>query len=293
MPAHARSPLPRQCLIALSLCCAAVGARAADVYVSFDAQGQASFAATALDDSYRLLFKDLKGAPAGRLAEPPADVKGALQSAASRHGVDYALLYAVAQAESGFDTQAVSPKGAVGVMQLMPDTARRYGITGEDALALKDNMHRLHGNVDAGSRYLSDLLRLFGGDTELAVAAYNAGEGAVQRSGNRIPNYAETRTYVERVMGTYRRMAGGPVASAVSPLATAPAPDLPEAASAMPRSPQIPARMIAAPVRGAGHGGRASVQIYLGATQEIQRFEKGFAVKPPPALADSGVGGTR
>ncbi|WP_066134345.1 lytic transglycosylase domain-containing protein [Bordetella ansorpii] len=260
--------------------------------MSFDAQGQASFASTPLDDSYRLLFKDLKAGAGVRLTEPPADVKGALERAASRHGVDYALLYAVARAESGFDTQAVSPKGAVGVMQLMPDTARRYGITGEDAVTLKDNMHQLHGNVEAGSRYLSDLLKLFGGDVELAVAAYNAGEGAVQRSGNRIPNYAETHTYVERVMGTYRQMTGGPPASAASSLAAAAAPGLRDAAPAMSRE-ASEERMVAAPARGASRGGRAKVQVYLGATQEIQRFEKGFAVLPSPALADAGVSPAR
>lgn len=258
---HARA-VPK--LLISLLCAWAASVHAADVYVAFDAQGAALFADRPLDERYRLLFKDLQGdagpAPApGRAARgaapPPAEVRAALERAAKAHGLDYALLHAVAQAESGFDSRAVSPKGAIGLMQLMPATARRYGVPGHDAAALRDNLHRTHVNVDAGSRYLRDLLALFDGRTELALAAYNAGEGAVKRAGNRIPDYRETRDYVARVMGTFRRLQAeaGPAASSWSAL--------PQGA------------------RGEG-GGQVAVQVFRGASMGIERFERGFAQQP-------------
>ncbi|SEI59551.1 lytic transglycosylase domain-containing protein [Achromobacter sp. NFACC18-2] len=188
---------------ALLLSCSA--SLAADVYVSFDDQGMAHFAPTALDDSYRLLFRDLSTGARGarRAAEPSPEIRQALEQAAQRHGLDYALLHAVAQAESGFDTHAVSPKGAVGVMQLMPATASQYGVPGTDE-ALQANLRKLDLNVNAGSRYLRALLDRYDGNLELALAAYNAGEGAVQRAGNRVPDYAETRNYVSRIMAAYQ-----------------------------------------------------------------------------------------
>ncbi len=181
---------------------------AADVYVSFDEQGMARFAPTAVDDSYRLLFRDILagGRGARRAAEPSPEIRKALERAAQRHGLDYALLHAVAQAESGFDTQAVSPKGAVGLMQLMPTTGSQYGVPGTDD-ALQANLRKLDLNVDAGSRYLRALLDRYNGNLELALAAYNAGEGAVQRAGHRIPDYEETRNYVSRIMTAYQPQA--------------------------------------------------------------------------------------
>jgi len=121
-----------------------------------------------------------------------------LVGAASRaYGVPHALLLAVMHAESHFNPAARSPVGAIGLMQVMPPTGRRYGVhTG-----LADPLT----NIDVGARYLKDLLKLFGGDKELAVAAYNAGEGAVLKHGRRIPPYAETRAYVPKVMRLYAR----------------------------------------------------------------------------------------
>ena len=115
--------------------------------------------------------------------------------AAHTHGLDPSLLRAVIHAESGFNPLAVSPKGAQGLMQLMPATASRFDVT--DALnpAL---------NIDGGARYLSWLLDRFNADLDLAIAAYNAGEGAVDRFGG-VPPYKETLTYVERVSHLYRR----------------------------------------------------------------------------------------
>lgn len=121
-----------------------------------------------------------------------------LVTAASRaYGVPNALLLAVMHAESSFNASALSPVGAVGLMQIMPQTGVRYGVHRQ--LADPQN------NIDVGARYLKDLLVMFRGDTELAVAAYNAGEGAVIKHGLRIPPYRETRAYVPRVMNLYER----------------------------------------------------------------------------------------
>jgi soluble lytic murein transglycosylase-like protein len=105
-----------------------------------------------------------------------------------------ALLHAVIAVESAYNPQAKSPKGATGLMQLMPDTAKRYGVT--------DLLNPLE-NLRAGARYLRDLLGMFNNNLKLVLAAYNAGEGAVIRSGNAIPNYPETRSYVPRVLQHY------------------------------------------------------------------------------------------
>ncbi len=131
-------------------------------------------------------------------------VQGSLAAASSSYGVDNRLLKAVVAAESAFNPNAVSHKGAVGLMQIMPATARRYGVQPEPGLSVTSQLTNPELNIQTGTRYLADLLRLFGGETELAVAAYNAGEGAVMRAGNRIPNFQETRHYVKKVMSIYR-----------------------------------------------------------------------------------------
>ncbi len=115
--------------------------------------------------------------------------------AAQAYQVDPALVRAVIQAESAFNPQAVSPKGAIGLMQLMPDTARRYGV--QDTFNPTDNVY-------GGVHYLRDLLVLFGHDLRRVVAAYNAGEGAVSRYGD-VPPYPETTLYVERVLTLHQR----------------------------------------------------------------------------------------
>jgi soluble lytic murein transglycosylase-like protein len=108
--------------------------------------------------------------------------------------VEPALLHAVVLAESAYNPKAKSSKGATGLMQLMPGTGKRYGVT--------DLLNPLK-NVTAGAKYLRDLLAMFGNDKRLAVAAYNAGEGAVMRNGNAIPPYAETQAYVPKVLQYY------------------------------------------------------------------------------------------
>lgn len=220
----------------------------ADLWAYVDEQGVSHFAPEKLDDRYQLFFKgadfdklnlvkdglaslNAKGA-AQPLGEQPgfampkrfADmdqwksyqaVQKHMRSAASKHGVDYALLKAVIATESGFDATAVSPKGAVGLMQLMPTTAGLYGVVA-DAPGRKDRKGRAipaqsveekltdpRTNIEAGARHLAYLLKLFKGQLDLAVAAYNAGEGAVQRAGNKVPNFRETQGYVKNVLGLY------------------------------------------------------------------------------------------
>ncbi|MEW6583585.1 MAG: lytic transglycosylase domain-containing protein [Actinomycetota bacterium] len=127
----------------------------------------------------------------------PADVAPLIRAAAAEAGVDPTLVAAVARAESNFRPDAVSPAGAQGIMQLMPGTARGLGVT--DPF---DAWQSLRG----GARYLRQQLDRFGGDTTLALAAYNAGPGAVARSGG-VPPYAETQAYVRRVLSYQRDLA--------------------------------------------------------------------------------------
>lgn len=120
-----------------------------------------------------------------------------IDSAADRHRLDPALLHAVIRAESAYNPNAMSDKGAAGLMQLMPATAQRYGV--------RDRLNPVE-NIEGGARYLSDLLDMFQSDVKLAVAAYNAGENSVKRHGYQIPPIQETRDYVVRVLDYYRRM---------------------------------------------------------------------------------------
>lgn len=130
-------------------------------------------------------------------------VRHLLQEASTKHGIDYALLQALIATESGFDSRAVSPKGAVGLMQLIPPTAERYGVKAGKNVSIEKKLTDPVVNIRAGASYLSDLIKMFPGQIELALAAYNAGEGAVQRAGNKIPNYPETKNYVKTVMQLY------------------------------------------------------------------------------------------
>lgn len=121
---------------------------------------------------------------------------------ARAYGLDSALLHAVISVESRYSPNAISRKGAAGLMQLSPETAKRYGVA--DSL---DPVQNLHG----GAKYLRDLLRIFNNDINLVLAAYNAGEGAVIRHGNRIPPFRETENYVPRVLALYRRYQSEPI----------------------------------------------------------------------------------
>lgn len=134
------------------------------------------------------------------------EVKNDLYEASASYGVDVHLIKAVVAAESAFNHKAVSHKGAIGLMQIMPATARRYGVRPASGVAVERQLVDPVLNIHTGTRYLSDLLKMFDGQTELAVAAYNAGEGAVKKAGNRIPNYKETQQYVSKVMAIYRAL---------------------------------------------------------------------------------------
>ena len=200
----------------------------ADIWGYVDERGTAHFAAEQVDKRYSLFFRgegefdSRRDVPAASAAPSAAQAGAAarllslfdvsptykklgihLQEASRTHGVDYALLQALIATESGFDPVAVSPKGAVGLMQLMPDTARRYGVAGDSKNPVEKKLTDPRTNIKAGTKYLSYLLDLFPGQLELALAAYNAGEGAVQRAGNKIPNYKETQNYVKTVMQLY------------------------------------------------------------------------------------------
>jgi soluble lytic murein transglycosylase-like protein len=120
-------------------------------------------------------------------------------AAAKQTNLDPALIHAVIVAESNYNPNAVSAKGAQGLMQLLPDTARRYGV-------MHREIKQPEKNIKAGAQYLADLLEMFGGDVRLALAGYNAGENSVVRYGNRIPPFAETRAYVPRVLATYDQL---------------------------------------------------------------------------------------
>ncbi|HYV12530.1 MAG TPA: lytic transglycosylase domain-containing protein [Pyrinomonadaceae bacterium] len=111
-----------------------------------------------------------------------------------QYGVDPFLIYCTMAQESSFTSGATSPKGAQGLMQLMPDTAARYGVT---------NPYDVGQNIKGGTRYLKDLLTMFNGRVDLALAGYNAGEGAVIKYGKTIPPYTETRNYVRLILKRY------------------------------------------------------------------------------------------
>jgi soluble lytic murein transglycosylase-like protein len=127
-----------------------------------------------------------------------------IAATAMRHHLDPSLVQAVMEAESGYDPQAVSPKGAIGLMQILPETAALMGLPEPADPA---------ASLEAGCRYLAALQEIFGGDVELALAAYNAGPGAVRRWGT-VPPYRETRDFVRRVGDTYRRLTGLDVSAA-------------------------------------------------------------------------------
>ena len=208
-----------------------------------DARGVAHFAAERQDDRYELFYKGDQGGvgfdsrdgvkpltetprPVAVPTAPPKllayfevspsykAVKHHLREASSQHDIEYELLQALIATESGFDATAVSPKGAVGLMQLMPATAQRYGVRADPKTSVEKKLADPRTNIGAGTRYLRDLINLFPGRLELALAAYNAGEGAVQRAGNQIPNYRETQNYVKTVLQLYHVLKPPPAIAA-------------------------------------------------------------------------------
>lgn len=173
----------------------------ANLYEFIDSSGVRHYSNTAAHDSrYKLIQRIAKAAPSIRKTDQNqvvpkgVDFLALIEDEARAQGLDPALLQAVIRVESGFNPAAVSSKGAMGLMQLMPATAKRYGVG--DAF---DPLQNIRG----GTKYLKDLLQMFGQDIELVLAAYNAGENAVIRHGRRIPPYQETLNYVPKVMRHY------------------------------------------------------------------------------------------
>lgn len=192
--------LPEYILLCLLGPCSAAQA---NIYAYTAADGSVSLSNVPADNRYKTLVSGNNGTvsrpDSGRLPPSPASkarYEQIVEEVAQAHGLDSALLHAVISVESHYNPRAVSRKGAAGLMQLMPATARRYGVS--DSF---DPAQNLHG----GAKYLRDLLTLFNSDMSLALAAYNAGENAVIRNGNRIPPYPETRNYVPRVLDYYRQ----------------------------------------------------------------------------------------
>jgi soluble lytic murein transglycosylase-like protein len=193
-------------LLLLLLGAISAGIAQADIYRYVDADGAVHFTNVPHDSRFKVYLKEK------RTPDPVADTLASeiryydekararyakpIQDAAQATRLEPALIHAVISAESGYNPFARSRKGAAGLMQLMPETAKRYGV--------KNRLDPAQ-NISGGARYLRDLIRMFNNDLQLAVAAYNAGENAVLKAGNRIPPYQETMTYVPRVMTYYRK----------------------------------------------------------------------------------------
>ncbi|PWT92038.1 MAG: hypothetical protein C5B54_04200 [Acidobacteria bacterium] len=161
---------------------------AGNIKVRVDETGRKTF--------YNIPSRALDGGGAGYAvyySQRANDYAPYIQQASFQYGVNSELIRAVIQVESAYNPYAVSPKGARGLMQLMPDTAVRYGVR---------SIFDPQQNIQGGVKYLRDLLNLFSGNLELTIAAYNAGEGVVSRL-NDIPDYQETQNYVRMVMALY------------------------------------------------------------------------------------------
>ena len=190
-------------VVATGLLCLSNTCRA-DIYFYVDAAGGAHFSNVPADEHYRLLLaaprsanRSDSGAAVAWLARA-ASFDHLIEDAAHAHAVQSALVRALIVVESGFNPRALSKRGAIGLMQLRPETARRYGVR---------DIYDPAQNIGAGVRYLSDLMTLYDSNTELALAAYNAGEAAVARYGGHIPPYRETQEYVPNVLRVYRLLA--------------------------------------------------------------------------------------
>jgi soluble lytic murein transglycosylase-like protein len=197
----------------------------AEVWGYVDEKGVAHFAAEQLDERYELFYRGgesfdtSKGVRTPRAVTVPTSqpkllaflevsptyklVQEHLKEASRANRIDSDLLKALIATESGFDAHAVSPRGAIGLMQVMPATAERYGVVGDRKTPAARKLADPRTNIRTGTRYLRYLLDLFEGRMDLALAAYNAGEGAVQRAGNRVPNFPETQNYVKTVLQLY------------------------------------------------------------------------------------------
>ena len=190
------------CVVVLLLTASAAGANS-KIYVYIDEQGVRHYTDTPDSNRYRLLvLRPQDRTVSGdrydaQLLARATQFDAIIEHAASAAAIEPNLLRAVIVVESGFNVRAKSKRGAVGLMQLMPATAARFGIS--DSFDPRQN-------VGAGARYLKFLLDRFGQNLSLALAAYNAGEDAVDRNGGQIPPFTETMAYVPRVLKIYRML---------------------------------------------------------------------------------------
>jgi soluble lytic murein transglycosylase-like protein len=182
---------PRLLLVAVLGCLLLPAAATATIYRYVDENGVVHFTNIPLDNRYKPMW----GAPTRRPQAAPADFDPYIQTSARHFRIDPLLVKAVIKTESSFDCQAVSKKGAMGLMQLMPDTARDLRV---------GNPFNPEENIRGGTQYLRMMLDLFNGDLQLALAAYNAGPTRVQSLG-RVPRIPETMQYIERVMRHYHQ----------------------------------------------------------------------------------------
>ena len=190
----------------LSIGCVASGpSSAVEVYKYVDSNGQVHLTDRPTHDRYKLIQKAGKKLRMPRINFRDKDANrkrfaSKIAEVASRYQVPEALIHAVIDIESAYDPNAISRAGAVGLMQLMPATARRYGVA---------NRRNPSANLTGGTRYLKDLLLRFDSNLELALAGYNAGENAVEKFGNRIPPFDETQNYVRKVLQLYSQHSAG------------------------------------------------------------------------------------
>ena len=190
-----------------SIGCVASGPSAAiEVYKYVDSQGRVHLTDRPPHNGYQLIQKAGKKLRTPRINFRNKDANrkrfaSKIAEVASRYQVPEALVHAVIAIESAYDPNAVSRAGAVGLMQLMPATAKRYGVA---------NRQDPSANLTGGTRYLKDLLLRFDSNLELALAGYNAGENAVEKYGNRIPPFAETQSYVRKVLELYSQQYAEP-----------------------------------------------------------------------------------
>jgi soluble lytic murein transglycosylase-like protein len=191
-------------LLATLLCASAATARS-QIYTYVDADGLRHYTDVPDNNRYRLLLLSPRDRTASgdrydaMLLAKAGQYDSIIERAAVSAAVEPNLLRAVIVVESGFNSRAVSKRGAMGLMQLMPATATRYGAA---------NPFDPHDNVHAGAQYLKYLIDRFGQDLRLALAAYNAGENAVDRNGGKIPPFTETMAYVPRVLRIYQMLKG-------------------------------------------------------------------------------------
>ncbi|MEO1889053.1 MAG: lytic transglycosylase domain-containing protein [Cycloclasticus sp.] len=174
----------------------------ADLYKKIDANGRIFYTDRPEGNGYRLIMRTPKKGTVAykKFQQNRRTLTPLIRKQARQYKVDPALVMAVIHAESAYDQHAISRAGAVGLMQLMPATAKRFGV---------NNRNDASQNIQGGVRYLRHLLELFEFDIKLTLAAYNAGESAVAKYGNTIPPYPETQKYVKTVISYYQDYLSG------------------------------------------------------------------------------------